>query len=518
MSIWIVTTGSSDAQLQSDESWHRWHRSTKHEYYRLPFKPNAIEDDSESRFRLASRVLGLVYDAQPEEVWEVLQFPLLDGFVAHLQAISDLPTRIILLLTDQNQIFDENDRETVRCPYWQDTCELKPMFRRYFAEKFPNADCVSLVLEPMTQNEGLDDWNAVLSIVDRALSSLKFEENATVYVSHQAGTPAISSAVQFTSLSRFGQQVKFLVSSERDLKLTKVVDSSEYLKGIRKQEAKALLDRYDYSGVRSLLAPYLKQNDTQFLLNAAIDWNFAQFSEFASTLMAVSDSNMVQTAQDRVRHWWWIAYEEVYLAVVRRNQGNIVEAFFHSFRAFEGIFAAWGKHQLGEYFELSKEIPYLNPLVLDDGKEYFSNKRCKDVRDLKNLKEKLEDLRGKPLEEIKSDDRVELNMATLCKIFRGFRYKDYKRDCGELKIFWDSDKENNVSEKRNFIVHQVQGMSESSLYDFWGVSEPEAWEGRLLKFLNFIVGDDLAEEFESLEDASLMVNVHQKLEEAIAQL
>ena len=109
-------------------------------------------------------------------------------------------------------------------------------------------------------------------------------------------------------------------------------------------------------------------------------------------------------------------------------------------------------------------------------------------------------------------------MATLCKLFRAYRYKEYKEDCEELKIFWDNDKGNNVSEKRNFIVHQIQGMSEANLWNFWGVSTSEEWEVRVLKFLNFIAKEDLPKQFDSLEEASLMVKVHQKLESAIAQL
>ena len=68
-------------------------------------------------------------------------------------------------------------------------------------------------------------------------------------------------------------------------------------------------------------------------------------------------------------NWWWIAYEEVYLAVIRRNQGNIVEAFFHSFRAFEGIFAAWGGQYLDGHIEFINEVPYLSLSALDDTDE-----------------------------------------------------------------------------------------------------------------------------------------------------
>jgi len=263
-----------------------------------------------------------------------------------------------------------------------------------------------------------------------------------------------------------------------------------------------------------LLESYLKDDDAQILLDSAIQWNSAEFEKFSNRFkdenLLEKYSALVKDIQERTKeeNWWWIAYEEAYLAVIRKEQGNIVEAFFHAFRAFEGIFAAWGRHQFGEYVEFIKGIPYLSPLVLCDPKDYFSKSRCKKSSDLDKLRVKIE------------GESVELNLATLCKLFRSSR-SEYKQECGDLKIFWDHDKQKNVSEKRNFIVHQVQGMSEKDLWEFWEVSTPKEWEDRLLKFLNFIAKPDLPKEFESfesLEEASLMAKVHEKLESAIAQL
>jgi hypothetical protein len=61
-------------------------------------------------------------------------------------------------------------------------------------------------------------------------------------------------------------------------------------------------------------------------------------------------------------------------------------------------------------------------------------------------------------------------------------------------------------------------MEESDLWSFWGVASEQSWQARLLKFLNFIVKEDFPEGFSSLEEASLMVKVHQELVEAIADL
>lgn len=51
-----------------------------------------------------------------------------------------------------------------------------------------------LYLKPQSTTRGLDNWDQAMILVQQALSSIEFDEMATIYVSHQAGTPAISSA------------------------------------------------------------------------------------------------------------------------------------------------------------------------------------------------------------------------------------------------------------------------------------------------------------------------------------
>lgn len=104
---------------------------------------------------------------------------------------------------------------------------------------------------------GLDDWNHVLDIVRIELGRLPIEPDAA-YVSHQAGTPAISSAVQFASLAKFRNNVQFIVSNEYSQKV-RTIPRSTYLRGIQCQEAKALLNNFDYPGIEQLLEPELLQ-------------------------------------------------------------------------------------------------------------------------------------------------------------------------------------------------------------------------------------------------------------------
>jgi len=279
MHLWIVTTGSSDVQLisdntnqskgrtekqRSDKEWHFWYTDDlRADCNDISFEPKQNFKDKDESYRIAPRILGRVYEAsdpsQQKEIGDYLTFPLLDNF---MQLLKDYPAPqvIIVLLTDQSTVFGDRQRK-LNSPYWQDTWELKPILQSYFAEKFPDVACEFIPLIPKSKSESLDNWNAVLDLVRGNFCNLtiagqpiqvNLDEN--VYVSHQAGTPAISSAVQFCSLAKFGDRVKFLVSNEYTSTLPeKPLEGSSYLRGIRIQEAKALLNSYNYAGVEALI-------------------------------------------------------------------------------------------------------------------------------------------------------------------------------------------------------------------------------------------------------------------------
>ncbi len=530
MNIWILTIGSSDVQLKTKANWTTHFRKVRDQLDDRGFSP---WDGKEGRFGVQSRVLGAVYShPDAEQSFNDLVFPLVDNFIAKISKKSIKIDKIILILSDQS-IFDRSDRRSPDHAYWKDTCTLQPLLEKYLKQELedilPNLQFQDppLILKAKSKAEGLDNWNSVLDLVKERFGSIQ-SDSGEVYVSHQAGTPAISSAVQFCSLAKFGDRVRFLVSNEDKPELTGLVESSNYLRGIKREQAKELLENYHYAGVDQLIGTDLK-GENRTLLDAALQWNIAKFDSPKSESYENNPPDtgfleilknyprFVSEVAERTRgeNWWWIAYEEAYLSVIRQNQGNIVEAFFHSFRAFEYIFFEWCKQEIDQYIEWIKGVPYLSPLVLDDANNYFSNKRCNDVSDFKKIKFQLEQLKQKLPEEIKSDDRVKLDMSTVCKIFRAFRYKEYKHQCKYLNIFWDTSETGiNVSNKRNFIVHQVQGMSTSDLWKFWDTSTLEEWTDRLLEFLNFIT----KKEFVSLEEASLMAKVHDELVNAIENL
>lgn len=528
MNLWIVTTGSSDVQLidNDDLDWDSWWHNIKKFIRRLPFKLTRVVDEDGEPYRLPARVLSIAYYQYPDQIKPHLAFPLLKNFSDKLTKKNISVDQIIVLVSDQTDIFSEDDRETIRCPYWQDTCELYPIVKNYLKEQLPEATVLPLTLKPEASQRGLDDWDAVLDLVDKAFNGLTFAtEPETVFVSHQAGTPAISSAVQFCSLAKFGDRVKFLVSNEYNSTLPeKPLEGSNYLRGIRIQEAKALLDSYNYAGLEALIKGYIEDNeDVKTLLNAAKKWNVAKFDDFCEYLKCHSSFASEVTDKTKESNWWWIAYEEAYLAVIRKNQDNIVEAFFHSFRAFEYIFAAWSKREFGgdkDHLEEDKGKFFLKKSILSDNNDYFAKAKFKQNGDPKDDLARLKC-------RIIGNETVLLDFSTIHKLFRACR-NEYERNCKEIEIFWDqkNNKEKNISEKRNSVFHQIQGMSESDLWDFWNItssqdsneSKARLWEKKLVGFLNFIILNDFPEGFATLEEASLMVKVHQELEKAIANL
>ncbi len=504
MSIWIVTIGNSDIILKHDQNWNTLYQEVVDDL-ECPLFASATRinpDDKNKGYTVPARVLGYVYGNQAD-YHQDLDFPLLNTFYQFF-ADSQYPKKIIVILTDQQEIFSEDERVYKDIPYWQDTCNLQLILARFFQEKFPelkegkHIQYMTLSPKPddTTKYKGLDDWDKVLALVQKEFARLNnIDEQSIVYVSHQAGTPAISSAVQFISLAKFGQQVKFLVSSEYDKGQYQDITSSNYLRGIQFEKAKQLLERFDYSGVESLLKPYLTnstdkklQKNIQKIRNltgVAQVWNCAKFDKFKKFV-----ATMGKTEQKRSEKWWWAGYEAAYLAVIRLEQGNTVEAVFHSFRALEGLICKWivvtypshvekNHNKKGESFNVKDTILSILPNL----PTYYQNGLVKSENRTKGLY---------------GDFAYQILLASRPELDNNKHLKE--------KIW------NVVREERNALFHQLLGLEEIEVFQAWDTQNQEEWETRVLGCLNFISGEN----FNSLQSASLMSQVHQELQNAIA--
>ena len=249
MTTWIITTGNSDIQLNTNANWMRGERLFEKAKNNKPLCncqgegkdfANLKRENDTKCFPVAARVLGLVYQGH-EHCYSDLVFPLLDGLIKEFQD-QEFPDRVYIILTDQEKLFETSDIKNSPCPFWQDTCTLKPLFEWYFQTKLKlKPDFITL--QPSVNNRGLDHWDQVLTLVTEELT--KIQQDDVFYISHQASTPAISSAVQFVSIGYFSN-VKFLIvnryyEENEIITIHEIIPSSSYWKQLQIQKAKKLI-------------------------------------------------------------------------------------------------------------------------------------------------------------------------------------------------------------------------------------------------------------------------------------
>jgi hypothetical protein len=251
MTTWIITTGNSDIQLNTDNNWMRGERLFEKAKNNEPLCncqgggkdfANLKRENDTKYFPVAARVLGLVYQDH-EHYYSDLVFPLLDVLIEKFQD-QEFPDRVYIILTDQEKLFKTSDIKNSSCPFWQDTCTLKPLFEWYFQTKLElKPDFITLQPSDEDRGRGLDHWDQVLTFVTEELT--KIQQDDVFYISHQASTPAISSAVQFVSIGYFSN-VKFLIVNryyqENKIKTSpEIITISSYWKQLQIQKAKKLI-------------------------------------------------------------------------------------------------------------------------------------------------------------------------------------------------------------------------------------------------------------------------------------
>ena len=250
MTTWIITTGNSDIQLNTDANWTRGKGLFTEAKNNEPLcncrqkkGKDFIElkrEEHTNFFPVAARVLGLVYQDH-EHYYSDLVFPLLDVLIKEFQDKKS-PDRVYIILTDQEELFKTSDIKNSSCPFWQDTCTLEPLFEWYFQTKLKlKPDFITL--QPSDKDRGLDHWDQVLTLVTEELT--KIQQDDVFYISHQASTPAISSAVQFVSIGYFSN-VKFLIvnryyQENQIITIHEIIPSSSYWKQLQIQKAKKLI-------------------------------------------------------------------------------------------------------------------------------------------------------------------------------------------------------------------------------------------------------------------------------------
>ncbi len=239
-------------------------------------------------------------------------------------------------------------------------------------------------------------------------------------------------------------------------------------------------------------------------MKAAVQWNLAKFANFRRVLIAL------EVAEEKDFPWYWMGYESAHLAVVRHQQGNIIEALFHSFRAAEGLICNWAEEKYKQYIYYNdKEAPQIIEKIQEILPNYWSKMADKNQRwieDLRKSNQKRQE-KGQKLIPIS----VGLFSQNLYTLFESVRPESKKDPHMKVVLF-------SAKDERNQQFHRLLGLRQKDLFKAWKAENVGTWKDMVRGSLNFIAKEDLPKPFESLEEASLMVKVHQELERAIARL
>jgi len=520
--IWIITIGNSDVKLTSDDGWGDL-RSNKREALQPCYGDFKYPtEESNGLWSLPARVLGLVYGDVLATHWN-FEFPLLFAFTKEIKSDKrNKPDRIIVLLTDQIKLFlDTNpdsmyDRSDPDCPYWKDTCELQPILKKYFENEFGKNKVEFSTLKPTNIDKGLDHWDETLHLVQQKFAGWKISKGDRVIISHQAGTPAISSAVQLTALIEFGKKVRFLVSNEFIRDKAQFLPGSSYFSTLQVEEAQQSLSRFDYGGVVRALEKIEFQDESKQaklsrileLLELADLWNSAKFDDFAQKL---GDS-----AASRCKGWWWKGYEMAYLAWIRMCQENPTEAFFHSVRAVEGLICEWAidnhsPHIRYKFIKFdnngNKNTRYRDQRFYDQQEgspvaKKSIDRRFKKALEYENQKKSLE------------ENKLGLYGQNLYTLFRATFESQYISDIKThpIRIVWE-----HLADERNELFHRLKGITEQEVCKAWGCQNRQQWAKLLFDCIE-LVSNTQAEGLKSLKQGSLMTPIHQEIEDEIKNL
>lgn len=312
----------------------------------------------------------------------------------------------------------------------------------------------------------------------------------------KGGVNQTSEAIRVTALSCFGERTRFYDFKENwqgnqqgiPSDYTVPLRGTNYLWDRQQQAALGLLERYDYTAVQDLLDGYyrLARNgdvSEEILtveqgLTPAIAWTICDFDSFAEGITQTSAPTP---------HWSWIAYEAAYLGDVRFRQHNILEAMFHSFRAVEGLMMTWALREFRQHIETSnrrqnrQDAPVLHSSI------------CREFPGLTS--------------QFQNTSRRALYGRLLDELF--------KEACGEhcqmnsdLWVFFEVAKP-----WRNSVFHRLLRLRPDELFTAWQVAGSREWRSRILGCLNAISG----QEYQSLEESSHMVALHQHILEQISR-
>jgi hypothetical protein len=394
--------------------------------------------------------------------------------------------KVYLVGTDQAIGIRERDKDTLYA------CELIKIWIEHYHHI--SVEAIHLGTDgtnPSSFEEMFRWWRQVWR------DNIQVQSQQPIWMGLKGGVGQASEAARVSGLSVYGDRIQFYDFRQNVVANRAGIPSdyqgplfgTNYLWDRTQQQALRLLKRYDYAGVYELLEPYLQQSKSGFgaapnLIRAGIAWNQGEFKTF----FQLAKATLPGLESRRDQEWWWMAYEQAYLGVIRLTQKNTSEAMLHSFRAVEGCIWKW----IDQFFpsHVSRRSKCY-PQLLDSICTRYPN-----------LKKAFRDRDGRQLSSVNLLAHVQQSLLEAA-IPATVHSSDFK-------AFWSQD----TRDQRNELSHQLGGLSERQLFQSWGsdIHKEADWQTRILNCLNLVS----RQSFKSLEQVSLFSKVHPKVVEIIA--
>lgn len=319
----------------------------------------------------------------------------------------------------------------------------------------------------------------------------------TVWVCLKGGVGQASEASRISGLSLYGDRIQFFDFKQTPKQNRSGIPSeysgpllgTNYLWDRAQQQALRLLERYDYAGIDDLLQPYFTQDPSGFsalpvLIKAGTAWNRGEFQAFFQLVKGT----LPLSEQRRGKTWWWMAYEQAQLAMIRYRQENTSEAMLHSFRAVEGVIWEW----IEEHISQHKNHPHKRyPQLLDSICTLYPSLKSCFIDPHKNIVSSIN---------LSGYVQRELMEVAIPEVFHS----------QDFKAFWS--KENR--DRRNELSHKLGGISNRDLFKAWGadIHHEAGWIQRILNCLNLITG----QKFKRSDKFSLFIKIHFTVQQRIS--
>jgi len=476
--ILVATIGTRDLALYCDDYNQQWLNVGN------AFQSNIDQEESQA--------VTIQYQLEKQGTFREITKYLLENWEKYQDRIK--PIIIGKLIEDYQAKIDTvylivTNQEGVALPKYcsKDSLYSGEVIKKYLEK---NYNFKVKIFKQGQQNENPSDfeemftwWQKFWDVIDP-----NKKNNQNLLLCLKGGVNQSSEAARITAITRFEENVIFF-DFEEDIQDNLKGNPSPYtapFKGVnylwsRKQaEALRLLDRCDYEGVNSILLPYYQDSNNEDIrklklyLSKAIKWNITDFDTFISGLQQIPNNN-----------WWWKGYESAYLGFVRFKQGNNIEAFFHAFRAIEGLMSELITLKYNDYVIFPKgETPYLSSKICDKNSPFSE---FKNERDLFN-----------------QDGRVYL--------YGGGLYSLVKIVLPHIKNEQNWQRFEHIKEWRNRIFHRLKHLEKGDLFSVcWEVQDVQAWKNKVLYYLNSLSEQN----YSSLEKASFMAEYHRQIKDLI---